>query len=124
MRLQATIRLSLPSEAIQRQPTLWERVRGTFGGKVDLTSDRARPLVEAVGIVDQGRAALKRLGVHNAVSLVVDDTVLFNDTEGKPDDLGDLMVAMSEYAPVVSSGFRTIRFAAEHEEAGLHFVVE
>lgn len=124
MRLQATLRLQLPAEAILRERTVWDRIRGAFGGKVDLTSDRVRPLLQATAVVDQSRAALKRLKVDNAVSLIVDDTVLFSDVEGKPDDLGDLMLAMSEYAPVLGSTFRFVRFAAEHSEAGLHHVIE
>jgi hypothetical protein len=81
-------------------------------------------LLEAAAIVDQARVALKRLGVENAVSLVIDDTVIFSDTQGRPDDLGDLMIAMSEHAPVFGAGFRTIRLAAEHEQAGVRYVIE
>lgn len=124
MRLQAALRLRLPHEAIPREASIWQRIRGAFGARVDLDGDRGRPLLQAIAIVDQGRTALKRLGITNAVSLVVDDTVLYSDVDGKQDDLGDLVLAMSEYSPVVSSSFRYIRFAVEHEEAGLHFVVE
>ncbi|MES1208780.1 MAG: hypothetical protein ABUS79_22820, partial [Pseudomonadota bacterium] len=55
---------------------------------------------------------------------VIDDTVVFQDTDGKPDDLPDLVLALSDHASLFGRGFRELRFAAEHEEAGLHLIVE
>jgi hypothetical protein len=124
MRLQAEVLLYLPAEGVLRAESLWDRVKKTFGARVDLSSARARVMLEATAVVDQSRLAMKRLGVDNAVSLVIDDTVIFSDTAGRPDDLGDLMLAMSEHAPVYGQGFRSIRFAAEHEEGGLRYVIE
>jgi len=50
--------------------------------------------------------------------------VLFEDKEGRPDDLADLMVAFRDNAPVFGSSFDLLRLVVEHEEAGLHTVVE
>ena len=69
-------------------------------------------------MVDQVRKALGRLGVTNALALVIDDTVIFQDSDGKTDDLPDLVIALSEHASVFGRGFKEMRFAAEHEEAG------
>jgi hypothetical protein len=124
VRLQSEIDLFLPGETLQRSPSLWERVRGAFGGKLDLSTDRAKLAMEATAVVTQVRTALTRLEINNAVSLVIDDTVLFTDTEGRPDDLGDLMLALSEHASLFGQGFKSIRFAVEHEIAGLHVLVE
>jgi hypothetical protein len=124
VRLQAEIDLFLPGETLQRAPSVWERVRKAFGGKLDLSTDRAKVAMEATAIVTQVRTALTRLEITNAVSLVIDDNVLFSDTEGRPDDLGDLMLALSEHASLFGQGFRSIRFAVEHEAGGLHVLVE
>jgi hypothetical protein len=99
-------------------------MRRGLGSKVDLATDRMRVELEATAVVDHVRRALGRLGVGNALSLVVDDTVLFQDADGKPDDLPDLVLSLSEHAEVFGRGFRELRFAAEHREAGLHLVIE
>lgn len=124
MRLQAAIDVHLPAEAVLRSPTLWDRAMRAFGGRLDLSTDRARAGIAATDVVDQVRRAIGRLGVTNAISLVVDDQVIFKDEAGRPDDIGDLVIAMSEHAPVFGAGFRTLRMAVEHEEGGLHAVVE
>lgn len=124
MRLSATIDLHLPGEAILRSPTFWERLRHKFGGTLDLETDRARVAFGVTALVDQVRAGLKRIGVDNAVSLVVDEQVVFSDTEGKPGDLPELVDALGEHARVFGTDFRSVRLAVEHEEAGLHAVLE
>jgi hypothetical protein len=124
MRLQAAIDVHLPSEAVLRSPTLWDRAVKAFGGRMDLSTDRIRAAIAATDVVDQVRRAIARLGITNAVSLVIDDQVIFRDDVGRPDDIGDLLIAMSEHAPVFGAGFRTLRMAVEHEEGGLHAVVE
>jgi hypothetical protein len=70
------------------------------------------------------REALSRLGATNAVSLVIDDTVLFQDKDQRPDDLGDLFLAFHEHADVFGKEFRMLRLAVEHDEAGIHYVLE
>ncbi|AUX40606.1 hypothetical protein SOCE26_020070 [Sorangium cellulosum] len=124
MRLIGQIHITLKGSIVQRNPTVWEKFKRGFGARVDLDTDRMRVELEATAVVDQVKRALGRLGVGNALSLVIDDTVIFQDTDGKPDDLPDLMLALSEHASLFGRGFRELRFAAEHEEAGLHLVIE
>jgi hypothetical protein len=124
MRLVGTIAIRLEGSLITRQPNLWEKLKKGLGASVDLSTDRVRVELEATALVDQVRRALERLGVTNALSLVIDDTVVFQDTAGKVDDLPDLILALSEHASVFGRGFREMRFAAEKEEAGLHLIIE
>lgn len=124
MRLIGQIHITLKGSVVQRNPTLWDKLKRSFGATVDLDTDRVRVELEATAVVEQVRRALSRLGVSNALSLVIDDTVVFQDTDGKPDDLPDLVLALSEHAAVFGRGFHELRFAAEHEEAGLHLVIE
>ena len=124
MKLYGSIAIYVQGEEIMRNPRFLERLRRAFGGKPDLRSGRVRAAIEATAIVESVRDALRRLGATNAVSLVIDDTVLFHDREGKPDDLGDLFLAFHDNSSVFGQGFRELRLAIEHREAGLHHVIE
>jgi hypothetical protein len=124
MKLHGVVDLHIRGERILRDPNLWDRIKQAFGGEPDLSTERMKASIEATALVDGVRAALSKLGVTNAVSLVIDDQVLFEDREGKADDLGDLFVAFHNAAPVFGQGFRLLRLAAEHVEAGLHVVLE
>jgi uncharacterized membrane protein YgcG len=124
MRLVGQVHVTLTGEVIHRQPSLWEKVKQRLGGSLDLETDRVRVAFEASALVDSIKRALVRLGFDNAVSLVVDETVVFQDTDGRAGDLPDLMMAMSEHTSLFGSGFRELRLALEHEEAGLHLLVE
>jgi hypothetical protein len=124
MRLHGVIELQVPGEQVLRKPNTWDKVKRAFGGEPDLRTDKVRTSLEATAIVEAMRAALRRLGASNAVSLVVDEQVLFQDREGRADDLGDLFLAFHDNAPVFGGGFSLLRLAVEHQEAGLHLVIE
>jgi len=124
MRLVAQLHVTVAEDIVTRDPTLWERLRRGVGAKVDLTTDGMQNQIESTAVVDAVRRALARLHVGNALSLVIDDTVVFHDSDGKPDDLPDLVLALAEHASLFGRGFRELRFAAEHEEVGLHLVIE
>ena len=124
MRLVAQLYATVPSNVVTRDPSLFEKMKRGLGGRVDLTTDQVENQLEATAIIDAVKRTLVRLGVGNALSLVIDDTVIFQDTDGKADDLPDLITALADHASVFGRGFRELKFAAEHEEAGLHLVIE
>jgi hypothetical protein len=124
MRLVGQIHVTVRGDIVKRNPTLWEKLKGGLGGSVNLATDRMHNHLEATVIVDVVRRALQKMDVSNALSLVIDDTIIFQDSDGKPDDLPDLAIALSEHASVFGRGFRELRFAAEHQEAGLHLIIE
>lgn len=124
MKLHGVIELTVAGERVLRAPNLWDKVKQAFGGEPDLRTDTVRASLEATAIVEAVRVALGRLGATNAISLVIDDQVLYQDREGRPDDFGDLFLAFHDNAPVFGGSFRLLRLAAEHEEAGLHLVIE
>jgi hypothetical protein len=124
MKLHGVIELTVAGERVLRAPNLWDKVKRAFGGEPDLRTDTVRASLEATAIVEAVRVALGRLGATNAISLVIDDQVLYQDREGRPDDFGDLFLAFHDNAPVFGGSFRLLRLAAEHEEAGLHLVIE
>lgn len=124
MRLVGQIHITVRGDVVRRDPSWWEKVKRGLGSRVELDTGEVKNGLEATAIVDSVRRALGRMGVSNALSLVIDDTVVFQDADGKPDDLPDLVLALSEHASVFGRGFRELRFAAEHEEAGLRLVIE
>lgn len=124
MKLYGTIAVHVQAADILRAPRFLDRVRAAFGGKPDLRTGKMRAAIEATAIVEATRDALRRVGATNAISLVVDDTVLFHDRDSTPDDLGDLFLAFDDNSSVFGQGFAELRLAVEHREAGLHIVLE
>lgn len=125
MKLHGTIAVHVAGADILRRPGLFDRMRRAFGGEPDLRTGRVRASLEASAVVDGVRAALADLGATNAVSLVLDDVVLFQDRDRRDDDLGDLFLAFHEHSPAIGgAGFGLLRLAVEHVEAGLHVVLE
>ena len=124
MKLAGTVAVRVKGDDILRQPRFWDKVKSTFGGSPDLRTGNRRAALEAAAVVDAVRDALRTLGANNAVSLVVDDLVLFQDKDGNPDDLGDLFLAFHEQSDAIGGDFQLLRLAVEHLEAGLHLVIE
>lgn len=125
MKLYGTIAVHVAGEDILRRAGLFDRMRRAFGGNPDLRTGNMRASLEASAVVDAVRAALGDVGANNAVSLVIDDLVLFQDRDRRGDDLGDLFLAFHEHSAAIGGdGFRLLRLAVEHEEAGLHLVLE
>jgi hypothetical protein len=125
MRLIGQIEITMTSsEAVHREPGFWDKLRRGMGGKVDLDTGEVKVALEATALVDAVKRAFARVGIDNAVSLVIDDTVIFQDIEGRAGDLPDLILALSEHASVFGRGFREMKLAAEHEEASLHLLAE
>ncbi len=125
MRLIGQIQITMATaETVHREPGFWDKIKRGMGGKVDLDTGEVRVALEASALVDQVKRALVRLGIDNAVSLVVDDTIIFQDIDGRPGDLPDLILALSEHASVFGRGFREMKLAVEHDEANLHLLIE
>jgi hypothetical protein len=124
MKLVGTVHVFVSGEEVLRQPRFWDKVVRAFGGEPDMRTGQARSSLEASAVVEGVRDALRRMGVNNAVSLIIDDVVLFHDKERRPDDLGDLFLAFHDNAVALGGGFRMLRLAVEHTEAMLHLVVE
>lgn len=123
MRFVSRIDLYLPSDVIERSPTLWDKLQSLWT-TVDLRTDRERNKVEAVTIVYDFRRVLDDLGIDNARSLVIDGETVFHDQRGEPGDLPNLILALSEHTAIFGSGAQELRLSVEHEEAGLRMVVE
>jgi hypothetical protein len=124
MKLKSTIALHASGETIRRDPGLWDRFKLAFGKKPNLDTARVRTHITTAHFVEGVKKGLERLGIHNAVALVIDGQVLFEDREGRDDDFGDLFLAFFKNEELVGRGFRTLQLAVEHVEDGLHHVIE
>lgn len=124
MKLYGTIAVHVQATEILRAPRFFEKLSRAFGGDPDLRTGRVRSAIEATALVEAVRDALRKIGATNAISLIVDGTVLFHDRNDTPDDLGDLFLAFSENESVFGAGFDELRLAVEHHEAGIHHVME
>ena len=125
MRLLGQIQITMATaETVNREPGFWDKLKRGLGGKVNLDTGEVKVALEATALVDQVKRAFARVGIDNAVSLVVDDTVIFQDSDGRAGDLPDLILALSEHASVFGRGFREMKLAVEHDEANLHLLVE
>ncbi|MDZ4694662.1 MAG: hypothetical protein SGI86_05895 [Deltaproteobacteria bacterium] len=124
MRMTGQLAIFIDGQQLLRDPTFWERVKKGLGARIDLDSGKVQNSLEASLVIDVFRRAIAKLGVSNALALVIDETVIFQDSDGKADDLPDLVLAFSEHASVFGKGFEELKLAAEHREAGLHLVIE
>jgi hypothetical protein len=124
MKLHGIIDIKVEGERIMRDPVFWDKIKKAFGATPDLRTDRMRATLEAATIVEASRKALARLNTTNAIALIIDNQVLYEDREGRQDDLIDLMHAFHENKAVFGTSFKLLRLVVEHEEAGLHFVIE
>ncbi len=123
MRFVSRIDLYLPADIIQRSPMLWDKLQSLWT-TVDLQTDRERNKVEAATIVYDFRRVLDDLGIDNARSLIIDGETVFHDQRGEPNDLPNLILALSEHTALFGSGGQELRLSVEHEEAGLRMIAE
>jgi hypothetical protein len=118
----ARVDAHLPSELIERVPSLWERLKQAWGGAP--RASRARNQVEAVAFLYELRAVLDGLGIHSARSLVVDEQVVYHDPDNRAGDLPELFDALAEHAATFGQASQTLQLCVEHEQAGLHFILD
>jgi hypothetical protein len=124
VRFAANLDIALPSDIVERAPTLWDTCRAFIGARVDLATERVRNRMEGATFLHQVRSALAALGIDNARFLVVDGVMVFEDTRGQPHDLPELMVAFADHVLLLTEGCRELRVCVEHEEAGMNLEIE
>lgn len=122
-RFEAHIPLHAQGDTVRRDPTFWDKVKRVIGRKPDLDTQRVRTQLTTAHLVAGARRALGEIGVKNAVSLVIDGKVLFEDRDGRDDDFEDLFLAFYENESVHGRDFGELRLTVEHLDGGLHLVI-
>jgi len=124
MKFKSNIALHAQGETVRRDPGFWDKFKSMFGARPNLDTDRVRTQLTTAYLVQGAKKSLERLGVSNAVGLVIDGQVLFEDRSGRADDFGDLFLSFYENEAVYGRDFKDLRLTVEHREAGVHFVIE
>ncbi len=124
MKFKSTFGLHAQGETIRREPGFWDKFKKAFGGNPNLDTDRVQTLLTTAHLLSGTKKALERIGITNAVALVIDGQVLFEDRTGKADDVGDLFLAFYENEALYGRDFKELSLTVEHREGGLHVLVE
>ncbi|MBP48327.1 MAG: hypothetical protein CMH53_10355 [Myxococcales bacterium] len=111
-------------EEVFRDPGLWDKLRYFLGSDVDLRTGQIQVTRSVLRLTEQLQRGLEVAGVTNAVSLVVDTDVVFQDTAGVDDDAEVLVEAMRAGHERFTKGFETLRILFEVDTEGLHSLVE
>tara|TARA_R110002096_G_scaffold44524_10_gene119952 strand:+ start:61208 stop:62356 length:1149 start_codon:yes stop_codon:yes gene_type:complete len=117
------IHVDLPSEETERTPRFVEKVRSRFGRPTDLRTGKEQLTMQCGEVVAAIMACFHRANICDVMSLVVDDSALFVDVEGKDDDAPELLEAARRHTRR-SPQFGELQLAAEHHIDGLHIVIE
>ncbi len=92
------------------------------GGLV--TTKEERETFCAVTILQQVNIVMRTLGIDNVIRLAKDDTVFYEDTEGKEADLKEAFSDFSSKAkPDDIHGFSTLELILEHDSAELSYLI-
>ncbi len=124
MRLTAQVRLYIQGEEVFRQPSFWDKVKTAFGSDVDLRTGELLITQNVLALTEQVQKALQIAGITNAVTLVVDDEVVFQDLEDRDHDADLLVAAMRRSASRFTGGFKMLRAVFEYQGQGLHSLLE
>ena len=124
MRLVSQGRIYLPGEQVFRAPRMWDKVKHFFGSEMDLRTGEQLLTRDALSLTESVQSGFALAGIDNAVSLVVDTDVVFQDTEGNEADADMLVQAMRTAHERFSAGFETLRAVFEVEQHGMHALIE
>jgi hypothetical protein len=124
MKFESTIALVAKGEVIRREVGFWDRFKKVFGKNPSLETDRVQTLMTTAHLLAGVEKTLVSAGITNAIALVIDGKVLFEDKAGRADDVGDLFLAFYENEALYGGEFEEVILTVEHREGGLHFVLE
>lgn len=125
MRLTAQARVFFAvGEEVFRKPSFWDKFKTMLGSDVDLRTGELTLAGNALATVEQVQQAFAVAKITNAVSLVVDRDIVFQDLENRDNDADMLARAARASAGRLSQPFDVVRIVFEHEKAGLHSLIE
>ena len=124
MHLTAQARIFLPGEDVFRKPTFWDKIGGFFGGEADLRTGEIQLTQGVLALTEQVQQALALAKIRNAVTLVIDTDVIYQDVDDLEDDADLLVKAARDNADRFARGFQVLRAVFEHEVDGLHALIE
>ncbi len=113
----------VPKPAEVKGPSNIEWVRALFGAKIDLRSGKEALTIGAFALVEGVVAAFADAGVHDAMSFLVDQKVIYMDPHDVPDDL-PLIARVAELTGVLNKPFREMHLVVGHKTEWLHTLID
>ncbi len=123
MRFLGNISLIAHGEVVRREPGFWERFKQVFSRDKALERRDTQTLMTTAHLLAGVKRALEGVGITNAVLLVIDGVVLFEDKVGNPHDVDELFAAFYENEALYGRSFHELSLTVEHLEAGLATVI-
>ena len=117
------IMVDLPSAVTERAVSPLERLGALFGKKPDLQTGTESLTVTAVAVLDGVVAALGSVNINNAVSLIVDETMIFIDLDDRDNDAG-VMRRTAEKSEAFGADFEEMHIVFDHKQPGLHTLID
>jgi hypothetical protein len=121
--IKARIAVDLPSAEYDRRLGPIEWVRTLFGAEIDLRSGREELTIGAFSLLEGTWRAFQRVGVHDAISFLVDKRVIYLDTNEVTHDL-DLVWQSAGDRGVLDAKFKEMHLVCTHHEGGLHVLFD
>lgn len=123
MRFLGNIALSVNGEVVRREVGFWERFKKVFSRTREQDQRDAQALMTTAHLLSGVKRVLDGVGITNAVRLVIDGRVLFEDKAGRTDDVGELFTAFYENEELYGQSFRELLLVVEHKDGGLETVM-
>jgi hypothetical protein len=121
--LHARLTVDLPSVETLRRMSPIEWLQALFGKHFDLHSGEEDLTIGALALVQALYNACRKIGVTNAIALLVDKKVLYADAREVENDLA-LILRAAERSRLLRQRFKEMRLALEHRERGLHTIID
>jgi hypothetical protein len=120
---ESRIVVDLPSAETDRRRGPIEWLRSLFGAQLELGSGREELTVGALWLVEGLVEAFAAVGIHDVTSFLVDQEVIYVDSQDVGHDL-PMIVRAAEAAGVQGRKFREMRLVLAHRSEALHTVID
>lgn len=121
--LQASITVDLPSVETQRQKSFLQKVGAVLGVSYDLKDGMEELTIGSFSLVDGLTKAFVEAEIDNAIAFLVDNTVVYNDTEQVSNDIDELLRA-AQSKGILDQTFQEMFLVLEHAEGGVHYIFD
>jgi hypothetical protein len=121
--IKARIIIDLPSQELMRRKGVLEWIRSLFGIEIDLRTGKEELTLGGYLLMQGLLAALERANVTDVISLIVDRSVIYMDTEEVAHDLPQLDAAVQQ-SGMCDRPFREMHLVLSHREHGLHTIID
>jgi hypothetical protein len=121
--IKARIIIDLPSRELLRRKGVLEWIRSLFGIEIDLRTGKEELTLGSYLLMQGLLSALARANVTDVISLIVDRSVIYIDTDEVSLDLPRLDEAV-QHSGMCDRPFREMHLVLSHREHDLHTIID